>query len=57
MAVVEDDEADRMKASGVWFDSPLKAKQYLENVEKEMKQESMADKPKVKQSKGNKNER
>ena len=36
---VEVEEADRMKASGVWFDSPVKAKQYREKVEKEIKDE------------------
>jgi hypothetical protein len=54
MAVVEDDEAEKLIASGVWFDSPDKAKQYLENVEREMKQESEAQKPKIRQPKGNK---
>ena len=46
--VVEEDEADRLKASGVWFDSPLKAKQYREKVEQEIKNESKAAKPKTK---------
>ena len=40
--VVEQDEAERMKATGVWFDSPLKARQYREKVEDEIKQESKA---------------
>lgn len=48
MRVVEKDEADRLKASGVWFDSPLKAKQYREKVENEIKQEAEAEKRKSK---------
>ena len=48
MQVVEEDEAQRLKASGVWFDSPLKAKQYREKVENEIKEESKAPKPKAK---------
>jgi hypothetical protein len=52
--VVEQDEAERLKSSGVWFDSPLKAKQYKERVQKEIKQESSAPKAK---SKGKTNER
>lgn len=64
--VVEDDEADRLKASGVWFDSPKKAKEYRLKVEDEIKQESKVEeleveKPKVAQSrtklKGKSNER
>ncbi len=54
--VVEDDEADRLKASGVWFDSPVKAKEYRLKVEDEIKNESVASKPKTK-LKGNSNER
>ncbi len=38
--VVEADEADRLKASGVWFDSPAKAKAYRLKVEDEIKNES-----------------
>ena len=38
--VVENDEADRLLASGVWFDCPTKAKQYRLKVENEIKQES-----------------
>jgi len=48
MRVVERDEAERLKASGVWFDSPLKARQYREKVENEIKQESEAEKLKAK---------
>jgi hypothetical protein len=38
--VVEDDEAERLLASGVWFDSPDKANRYREEVEDEIKSES-----------------
>jgi hypothetical protein len=37
--VVEEEEANRMKASGIWFDSPVKAAQYRKNVENEIKNE------------------
>ncbi len=56
--VVETDEADKLKATGVWFDSPAKAKQYRERVEDEIKQESMeAIKPPKTKLKGKSNER
>ena len=47
---LEDDEADKLKATGVWFDSPVKAKQYREKLEAEIKQESEAEEilPKIK---------
>ena len=54
--VVEEDEAERLMASGVWFDSPVKAKQYRLKVEDEIKNESKAEEPKAKQ-KGKSNER
>ncbi len=54
--VVEDDEADRLKASGVWFDSPAKAKAYRAKVEDEIKNESAVSEPKTK-LKGKSNER
>jgi hypothetical protein len=38
--VVEEDEARRLKQTGVWFDSPKKAKEYREKVEQEIKEES-----------------
>lgn len=38
--VVEQDEADRLKATGTWFDCPAKAKRYRDKVEEEIKQES-----------------
>lgn len=56
MRVVEDDEADRLKASGVWFDSPAKAQQYREKVEDEIKNEPKEEAPKAK-LKGKSNER
>lgn len=39
MQVVEEDVAERMKATGVWFDSPVKAKAYRDQVENEIKAE------------------
>lgn len=46
MRVVEEDEADRLKATGVWFDCPAKAKLYRTKVEDEIKHESKeAEKP------------
>jgi hypothetical protein len=56
MRVVEDDEADRLKASGFWFDSPLKAKEYRLKVEDDIKNESKVEEPKAK-LKGKSNER
>jgi predicted amidohydrolase YtcJ len=47
--VVEHDEADRLKASGVWFDCPKKAKAYRDRVEEDVKNEKAeASKPKAK---------
>ncbi|MCF1193127.1 hypothetical protein LRR18_16180 [Mangrovimonas sp. AS39] len=57
MRTVEDDVADALMASGVWFDSPAKARAYREKVESEIEQESKAEKPKAKQPKGKENER
>jgi hypothetical protein len=37
MRVVEEDEADDLKASGFWFDSPAKAKEYRAKVENDIK--------------------
>lgn len=37
--VVEHDEADRLKESGVWFDCPKKAKAYRDKVEEDVKNE------------------
>lgn len=54
--VVEEDEAERLMASGVWFDSPIKAKEYRAKVEDEIKNEDAAAMPKRK-PKGKSNER
>ena len=42
--VVESDEADRLKATGVWFDCPRKASNYRAKLEDEIKEESKSDK-------------
>lgn len=56
--VVEQDEAERMKATGVWFDCPAKARQYRAKVEEEIKQESKeAIKPPKTKAKGKNHER
>lgn len=57
MQTVEEDEAERLMASGVWFDCPAKAKQYRNKIEDEIKQESKAEKPKTKPLKGKSDER
>lgn len=57
MRVVEEDEAESLKASGVWFDCPNKAKQYRAKVEDDIRQEAKAVKPKAKQPKGKSDER
>lgn len=49
--VVEEDEAERLKALGVWFDSPVKAKEYRQKVEEEIKQESMVEALEVEKTK------
>lgn len=46
MQVVEQDVADKMIASGIWFDHPQEAKEYRNKVEDEIKAET--PKPKVK---------
>ena len=48
MRVLDSDEADKLKASGIWFDSPKKAAEYRIKVESEMQEESKAKKPRVK---------
>lgn len=40
MRVVEEDEAQRLKATGFWFDCPAKAKKYRDKVEEDIKKES-----------------
>jgi hypothetical protein len=61
MRVVEEDEAERLTALGVWFDSPIKARNYRLKVEGEIKNESKVEEintpqPKMK-TKGKHNER
>lgn len=47
--VVEHDEADRLKESGVWFDCPRKAKAFRDKVEEDVKNEKAeGQKPKAK---------
>lgn len=48
MRVVEEDEAERLRASGVWFDSPADAKNYRSKVEQQIKKDSDSSKPKLK---------
>lgn len=50
MRVVEQDEALKLYATGVWFDCPNKAKQYREKVESELPDETpkRAKKEKIK---------
>lgn len=57
--VVEEDEAQRLMALGVWFDSPTKAKAYRLKVEEEIKEETKVDAPSKREDKlkGKKNER
>ena len=40
---MEDDEAEKLIATGVWFKTPTKAREYREKIESEIKQESLAD--------------
>lgn len=39
MRVVEEDEAESLRASGVWFDSPTLAQEYRVKVEQDIKKE------------------
>lgn len=39
MRVVEEDEAEALRASGVWFDSPSEAKACRAKVEQDIKKE------------------
>jgi hypothetical protein len=52
MRVVESEEADKLKATGCWFDCPAKARQYRQRVEDEINQESMEAKKPPKTRKG-----
>lgn len=40
MRVVDNEERNRLLASGSWFDSPAEAKQLREKVEKQIKDEA-----------------
>lgn len=46
MRVVEEDEAEKLIASGVWFDNPTDAKNYRTNVEANIKKEKASKKSK-----------
>lgn len=46
MRVVEEDEAETLRASGVWFDSPTEAQAYRAKVEQDIKKEKAAKKAK-----------
>ena len=43
MRVVENEERERLLASGFWFDSPAKAKAAREKIEQEIKDEPKAE--------------
>ena len=49
MRVVEEDEAERLRALGVWFDSPTLAQEYKSKVEKDIEEESKPTKIKKNQ--------
>lgn len=61
MRVVEREEAERLYATGVWFDSPAKAKLYKAKVEEEIANEALEAQNAAKASKtklrGKQNER
>lgn len=48
MRVVEEDEAERLRASGVWFDSPVDAEAYRIKVETDIRKEKADKKAKDK---------
>jgi len=48
MRLVDNDERERLLASGVWFDSPWEAEQYRNKVETEIKHEPKPKKQKAK---------
>lgn len=50
MRVVEEDEAERLRAMGVWFDSPRDAQNYRIKVETDIRKEK-ADKAKAESAK------
>lgn len=51
MRVVEEDEAERLKESGVWFDCPAKAKAYRHRVANDLKKEKTKAKGQIKETK------
>jgi hypothetical protein len=48
MRVVEQEEAEKMRATGVWFDCPSKARKYRADVEEEIKQETEVAEKRIK---------
>lgn len=48
MRVVEEDEAERLRASGVWFDCPKEAEAYRIKVEADVRKEKADKKAKDK---------
>ena len=44
---VESDEADKLKATGGWFDCPKQAQDYRNKVEEEIKNEAKVEEIKV----------
>lgn len=46
MKVVEEDQAEALLKTGFWFDSPVKARAYRDEVEKEIKQSRKVGRPK-----------
>lgn len=52
MRTVEEHTAEELMASGFWFDSPVKAKEYREKLETEIKEEDKIEKSKAKTIKG-----
>jgi hypothetical protein len=52
MRVVEDEEKERLLATGVWFASPVTAREYRERVESELKEEEKLPKRKARGKKG-----
>ncbi len=57
MRVVEEEEADRLKATGFWFDCPQKARQYRQNVVDNANRESKVAEITTLQPKGKLKER
>lgn len=48
MQIVDDEQRERLIASGVWFDSPAEAQAYRGKVEQEIKEEPKPKKAKAK---------